>query len=145
MKEGNILPACGSTVTFTVEAVAGYGVSHVLWNGRALELSKNGTVSVMACGGDSTFEVVYEKLSNVKVNMSSGGSVGIVQNGIYRDLVSTLSSADNKVEIIATPGRGYVIDEITVNGEKLELTDGRYVFDITESSTTVWVFFKKIK
>ena len=145
MKEGNILPSSGSTITFTVEAISGYGVSHVLWNGRALELSKNGTVSVMACGGDSTFEVIYEKLSNVKVNMSSGGSVGIVQNGIYRDLISTLSSNDNEVEIIAAPGRGYVIDEITVNGEKLEMTDGRYVFDIAESTTTVWVFFKKIK
>ena len=129
-----------------VKPLEGFDVQYALWNNREVSLSNDGKVSLMKTGGDCTFEVVYENTSNVTLDMTSGGSVGIMQGGEYKELSSALTSSDGEIEIIAAPGRGYVLTEISVNGAPLAAsTNGKYILTLNDPSIKIKVTFEKIK
>ncbi len=90
-----------------------------------------------------TFEKKAGNVGDYKVTLDSK-----VQNGSIK---ATNSKADvgERVQITATPNKGYEVDEITVkksNGTKVAVTkntDGTYIFTMPSANVTVSATFKK--
>ena len=128
--------AKGAEVTLTVTPDAGYQVKSVTLNGNTVELT-NGTYT-FTITEESVFAAEFEKLpvENVMLTVTSGEG-GKVTPG-------TASYAEGaEVTLTVTPDTGYQVKSVTLNGNAVELTNGKYTFTITENSTFEAVFKKK--
>ena len=126
----------GAEVTLTVTPDGGYQVKSVTLNGTAVELT-NGTYT-FTITEDSVFAAEFEEIpaGNVMLTVTSGEG-GKVTSG-------TASYAKGaEVTLTVTPDTGYQVKSVTLNGNAVELTNGKYTFTITENSTFEAVFKKK--
>lgn len=130
----DVLPEAGSMLDIKVECTRGVSVKYAVWNGRKINVSADGEVSVMATGGDCSLKLVYEAVGEISVEMTGGGSVALCCDGRYIGL-NEKAVMGSKLVLTVYPGRGYSVRSVTLNGTPLRLVNGKA--EITVDSVTV--------
>lgn len=125
----------GSNVTFTVTPDKGYEVDTATLNGEAVELTNN--VYVAEATTDLAFNVTFKEVAipegNVTVDAISAGhgTVKVVKDGAPVAFVPE----NSEVTFVFDPECGYLIDQVTVNGESVTVTsETEYTMTVTENT-----------
>ncbi len=137
-----VMPDAGEMLEISVECGAGVRVKYVIWNGRKLNVSSSGTVSVMSTGGDCSLEVEYEAVSMISVNMTGGGSVSLSCGGRYLELNDSVPKGA-LITVAVYAGRGYAVKSVTVDETPLTLVNGVATFTADSVTVTVNAVFEK--
>ena len=111
----------GTNVELTVTPSAGY-VAAVTVNGTAVSL----------IGGKCSFEVTADMNVSITFNEEKYNvSVNCGQSGTYTISKRGSVNAGEEVTLTVTPYGGYEVDQVLLNGDPVELIDGRYVFTVS--------------
>lgn len=110
--------------------------------------------SIYVVKDDGTFEKVYNPVSyaagavknsvtasgyeqtEITINQTYGGGVKIVGEGKGYYIGDKITISANE---------GYIISEVTINGNKIDAAFGKYVYEITEEKTVINVTLKETK
>ena len=127
--------ADGTEVTLIVTPDSGYRVKSVTLDGTPVDLTDGKyTFTVTAnCTFEATFEAIPADRYTVTVNCGEHGTV----------MPGTAEYADGtEVTLTVTPDSGYRVKSVTLDGDPVDLTDGRYTFTVTANCTFEAVFQK---
>jgi len=138
----DVMPEAGSMLDIKIECALGVSVKYAVWNGRRINVSASGTVSVMATGGDCTLELVYEAVGEITVEMTGGGSVAVCCDGKYIGL-NEKAPIGSTIVLTVYPGRGYSVRSVTLNGAPLELKNGKVEILVDKVTLAISVAFEK--
>ncbi len=125
----------GTEVTLTVTPDSGYRVKSVTLDGKAVTLT-NGkyTFKVTAnCTFEAEFEAIPAEKYTVTVKCGEHGTVTPGTSEYEEGTVVTLT---------VTPDSGYRVKSVTLNGNQVTLTDGKFAFTVSADCTFEAVFQK---
>ena len=128
--------ANGDTVTLTVTADPGYYVKSTELNGTAVSLNSSNEYT-FTIESDSTFTAEFAELppDAYVVTVKCGGH-GTVTPGTAEYEDGTV------VTLTVAPDSGYRVKSVTLNGNPVKLTDGKYTFTVSADCTFEAVFQK---
>lgn len=120
----------GETVQFTVTAAVGYRVVSVTANGELLT-AEGGTYSYTLAGNAETLDIVIitEEIIIVPETKGENATVGGISQQGYK--------IGETVEFTVTPESGYSVVKVTVNGEEVTATAGKYSFLVSENTSQI--------
>lgn len=120
----------GETVQFTVTAAVGYRVVSVTANGELLT-AEGGTYSYILAGNAETLDIVIitEEIIIVPETKAENATVGGISQQGYK--------IGETVEFTVTAESGYSVVKVTVNGEEVTATAGKYSFLVSENTSQI--------
>lgn len=120
----------GETVQFTVTAAVGYRVVSVTANGELLT-AEGGTYSYALAEGAETLDIVIvtEEIIIVPETKAENATVGGISQQGYK--------IGETVEFTVTAESGYSVVKVTVNGEEVTATAGKYSFLVSENTSQI--------
>ena len=120
----------GETVQFTVTAAVGYRVVSVTANGELLT-AEGGTYSYTLAGNAETLDIVIitEEIIIVPETKAENATVGGISQQGYK--------IGETVEFTVTAESGYSVVKVTVNGEEVTATAGKYSFLVSENTSQI--------
>lgn len=120
----------GETVQFTVTAAVGYRVVSVTANGELLT-AEGGTYSYALAEGDETLDIVIvtEEIIIVPETKAENATVGGISQQGYK--------IGEMLEFTVTAESGYSVVKVTVNGEEVTATAGKYSFLVSENTSQI--------
>lgn len=120
----------GETVQFTVTAAVGYRVVSVTANGELLT-AEGGTYSYALAEGAETLDIVIvtEEIIIVPEIRAENATVGGISQQGYK--------IGETVEFTVTAESGYSVVKVTVNGEEVTATAGKYSFLVSENTSQI--------
>lgn len=120
----------GETVQFTVTAAVGYRVVSVTANGELLA-AEGGTYSYALAEGAETLDIVIvtEEIIIVPETKAENATVGGISQQGYK--------IGETVEFTVTAESGYSVVKVTVNGEEVTATAGKYSFLVSENTSQI--------
>lgn len=118
------------TVQFTVTAAVGYRVVSVTANGELLT-AEGGTYSYTLAGNAETLDIVIitEEIIIVPETKAENATVGGISQQGYK--------IGETVEFTVTAESGYSVVKVTVNGEEVTATAGKYSFLVSENTSQI--------
>lgn len=128
--------ANGDTVTLTVAADPGYYVKSTELNGTAVSLNSSNEYT-FTIESDSTFTAEFAEVPpDACVVTVKCGEHGTVTPGTAEYEDGTV------VTLTVAPDSGYRVKSVTLNGNPVKLTDGKYTFTVSADCTFEAVFQK---
>lgn len=120
----------GETVQFTVTAAVGYRVVSVTANGELLT-AEGGKYSYALAEGAETLDIVIvtEEIIIVPEIRAENATVGGISQQGYK--------IGETVEFTVTAESGYSVVKVTVNGEEVTATAGKYSFLVSENTSQI--------
>lgn len=120
----------GETVQFTVTAAVGYRVVSVTANGELLT-AEGGKYSYALAEGAETLDIVIvtEEIIIVPETKAENATVGGISQQGYK--------IGETVEFTVTAESGYSVVKVTVNGEEVTATAGKYSFPVSENTSQI--------
>lgn len=120
----------GETVQFTVTAAVGYRVATVTANGELLT-AEGGTYSYKLSESAEALKIVVtaEEIIIVPVTQAQNATIGGISLQGYK--------IGETVEFTVTPDSGYSVVKVTVNGEEVTATAGKYSFLVSENTLQI--------
>lgn len=120
----------GETVQFTVTAAVGYRVVSVTANGELLT-AEGGTYSYALAEGAETLDIVIvtEEIIIVPEIRAENATVGGISQQGYK--------IGETFEFTVTAESGYSVVKVTVNGEEVTATAGKYSFLVSENTSQI--------
>lgn len=140
-EHGTVTPAGGTyangdTVTLTVTADPGYYVKSTELNGAAVSLNSSNEYT-FTIESDSTFTAEFAEVPpDACVVTVKCGEHGTVTPGTAEYEDGTV------VTLTVAPDSGYRVKSVTLNGNPVKLTDGKYTFTVSADCTFEAVFQK---
>lgn len=140
-EHGTVTPAGGTyangdTVTLTVTADPGYYVKSTELNGTAVSLNSDNEY-VFTIESDSTFTAEFAEIPPASYVVTvKCGEHGTVTPGTAEYEEGTV------VTLTVTPDSGYRVKSVTLNGNQVTLTDGKFAFTVSADCTFEAVFQK---
>lgn len=135
--------AAGEIVTVTVTAAEGFLVDALTVNGAVRSLD-DGSYS-FAISQDTQIKVTFKEAPKPVETYT----LDLVYNETFGTVSASAPAAGGEkyvsgesVTITVAPKQGYLVESFTVGGESKSLSDGKYIFPITED-TVVNVVFKE--
>ena len=132
----------GSVVTFSITPEEGYKVVGVTQNGKSI-YTNGYTVTTSSIMVDTTIVVLYEKVIQNEtkyydVTINNNSACGEVKAS------STQVEENGSVSFFITVKEGYEIDKVTVNGNKVKVTNNSFACNNVSVNLEVSVTYKKI-
>ena len=120
----------GETVQFTVTAAVGYRVVSVTANGELLT-AEGGRYSYKLSESAEALKIVVtaEEIIIVPVTQAQNATIGGISLQGYK--------IGETVEFTVTPDSGYSVVKVTVNGEEVTATAGKYSFLVSENTLQI--------
>lgn len=130
--------ARNSNFSFVIEPKDGYKIDFVLVNGEEI-MSTTNVYTVEGVAQDLVIDVNFTILKyNVTVIAGKGGSV--FRKGVLTDSTNVAYGSDLEFDIVCS--EGYVVDFITVNGEKIQFEDNSFKIENINQHCEIIVSFK---
>ncbi len=126
-----------STVTVTLNVKEGYEIYKVLVNGELVTLDENNSFVLENILQDYTISV-YDSIQTFIINITYGNGGYVSASGIY----SVEYGTSETIEIV--PEENYEIDYVTVNGERVSITDNTLTLENITSDMNIVITFVEI-
>ena len=128
----------GETVQFTVTAAVGYRVVSVTANGELLT-AEGGTYSYKLSESAEALKIVVtaEEIIIVPVTQAQNATIGGISLQGYK--------IGETVEFTVTPDSGYSVVKVTVNGEEVTATAGKYSFLVSETTSQIAIAVETVE
>ena len=136
--QGNVGVQNGGTLEFDVRVDVGFELRRVLVDGEIMEGITPTHFRISNIRKDTQVIVLFNEIfHNVTVSSGKGGSIST--SGGLEDKISYAE----KREYHISASDGYVIDSVTVNGEKVDVVNGNFVVQNQLQDCDIVVSFKK--
>ena len=126
----------GNRVTITLKPADGYDPDTISVRGGQGPIQVNGNTFTMPESDvvvEVTFKKIPPKVFNITVNQSKNGSVNADKQS---------AKENEKVTLTVSPDKGYLLDQLLVDGKPVEVTDGTYTFTMPKANVTVSATFR---
>jgi len=129
-----------SDIKFKILPKEGYEIHGLNVNGTALR-ETNGFYEIKQITTDKNVVIDFEmKFYNIKIIWGKGGDI-ISSNSV--DIESQIAHGSSRDYSITTE-EGFVIDFVTVNGEKIDVFDNKFTVDNVTEDCEIFISFKKV-
>lgn len=145
---GEVKVADGDNATFNIMADDGYIIDVVTVNGAPASAPGGLYTFTNVTQDDQTISVTFKKVEpnpakeyTVSANVEGGHgavNVGAADGGSFKKVAE-----GSTVPIYFTPDAGYIVDEVTVNGDKVQTLGNAYTISAVTKDTTVTVKYKE--
>lgn len=127
----------GSKVTITLKPANGYEPDTISVRGGQGAIPVSGNTFTMPESDvvvDVTFKKIPPKVFNITVNQAQNGSVSANKQS---------AKENEEVSLTVTPDKGYLLDQLLVNGKPVEINNGTYTFNMPKENVVISATFKE--
>ena len=132
----------GEVITLVFEPHINYEVNTVKVSGKTVKLNEENEYTIectdTAATVSATFKSTEENTENkYTITAYASGGGNITPTGANEVLEG------ESLEFVITPNEGYEVYSVTVDGEEVALTNGKYLFENVSANSVINVTFKK--
>lgn len=132
----------GESITLVFEPHINYEVNTVKVSGKTVKLGEENEYTIECTDTAATVSATFRSTENpeettytITAYASGGGT--ITPTGANEVIEG------ESLEFVITPNEGYEVYSVTVDGEEVSLTNGKYVFENVSTNSVINVTFKK--